>query len=59
MESLPKIIQGGMDVAISNWKLAKSVSMLGQESEIVHGRIQKGACRILWGIGRTFPSNAT
>lgn len=26
----PKIIQGGMGVAISSWKLAKSVSKLGQ-----------------------------
>lgn len=28
--SLPKIIQGGMGVAISNWKLARAVSRLGQ-----------------------------
>lgn len=27
MESLPKIIQGGMGVGVSNWKLAKSVSI--------------------------------
>jgi len=27
---LPKIIQGGMGVAISDWKLAKAVSQLGQ-----------------------------
>ena len=27
--NLPKIIQGGMGVAISNWKLAKTVSMEG------------------------------
>ena len=26
----PKIIQGGMGVAISNWHLAKTVSKLGQ-----------------------------
>jgi len=26
----PKIIQGGMGVAISNWRLARTVSMLGQ-----------------------------
>lgn len=28
--SFPKIIQGGMGVAISNWKLARAVSRLGQ-----------------------------
>jgi len=28
--SYPKIIQGGMGVAISNWHLARTVSMLGQ-----------------------------
>jgi nitronate monooxygenase len=30
MKNLPKIIQGGMGVAISDWKLAKAVSGLGQ-----------------------------
>lgn len=30
MMSFPKIIQGGMGVAISNWKLARAVSRLGQ-----------------------------
>lgn len=29
-ESLPKIIQGGMGVAVSNWKLANAVSSRGQ-----------------------------
>jgi NAD(P)H-dependent flavin oxidoreductase YrpB (nitropropane dioxygenase family) len=28
--SFPQIIQGGMGVAISNWKLARAVSRLGQ-----------------------------
>ncbi len=28
--TLPRIIQGGMGVAISNWRLAKTVSQLGQ-----------------------------
>ena len=28
--NLPKIIQGGMGVAISDWPLAKAVSQLGQ-----------------------------
>ena len=27
---LPKLIQGGMGVAISDWRLAKAVSQLGQ-----------------------------
>ncbi len=30
MYDLPKIIQGGMGVAISNWRLARTVSRLGQ-----------------------------
>ena len=30
MDELPKIIQGGMGVAISNWRLAQTVSRLGQ-----------------------------
>jgi NAD(P)H-dependent flavin oxidoreductase YrpB (nitropropane dioxygenase family) len=30
MVPLPKIIQGGMSVAISNWRLAQTVSRLGQ-----------------------------
>jgi nitronate monooxygenase len=30
MSDLPKIIQGGMGVAISNWRLAQTVSRLGQ-----------------------------
>ncbi len=30
MPTLPKIIQGGMGVAVSNWKLAKAVSVAGQ-----------------------------
>ena len=30
MDELPKIIQGGMGVAISNWRLARTVSRLGQ-----------------------------
>src|SRR6185437_8313941 len=30
MIAFPKIIQGGMGVAISNWKLARTVSRLGQ-----------------------------
>ena len=30
MKAFPKIIQGGMGVAISNWKLARAVSRLGQ-----------------------------
>ena len=29
-ENLPKVIQGGMGVAVSNWKLAKAVSQAGQ-----------------------------
>jgi nitronate monooxygenase len=28
--ALPRIIQGGMGVAVSNWKLARAVSLLGQ-----------------------------
>ena len=28
--NLPKLIQGGMGVAISDWRLAKAVSQLGQ-----------------------------
>ena len=28
--SLPVIIQGGMGIAVSNWELAKTVSMQGQ-----------------------------
>ncbi len=28
--NLPKLIQGGMGVAISDWRLAKAVSKLGQ-----------------------------
>src|ERR1035437_481029 len=28
--SLPTIIQGGMGVAVSNWKLARAVSLRGQ-----------------------------
>ena len=27
---LPKIIQGGMGVGVSNWRLAQAVSKLGQ-----------------------------
>ena len=27
---LPKIIQGGMGVGVSNWRLARAVSRLGQ-----------------------------
>lgn len=30
MSPLPKIIQGGMGVAVSNWRLAQAVSRLGQ-----------------------------
>lgn len=30
MTSLPRIIQGGMGVAVSNWRLANAVSRLGQ-----------------------------
>ena len=30
MNAFPKIIQGGMGVAISNWSLARAVSRLGQ-----------------------------
>jgi nitronate monooxygenase len=30
MEHLPKIIQGGMGAAVSNWRLARAVSRLGQ-----------------------------
>src|ERR1039458_2827117 len=30
MVQLPKIIQGGMGVGISNWRLAQAVSKLGQ-----------------------------
>ena len=29
-ERLPVIIQGGMGIAVSNWELAKTVSMQGQ-----------------------------
>lgn len=29
-EKLPKIIQGGMGIGVSNWRLAKAVSILGQ-----------------------------
>ena len=29
-EHLPVIIQGGMGIAVSNWELAKTVSMQGQ-----------------------------
>src|SRR5665647_656636 len=29
-DKLPTIIQGGMGVAVSNWKLARAVSMRGQ-----------------------------
>ena len=28
--ALPRIIQGGMGVAVSNWKLARAVSLMGQ-----------------------------
>src|SRR3954467_14170892 len=28
--TLPRIIQGGMGVAVSNWRLARAVSMTGQ-----------------------------
>ena len=30
MVQLPKIIQGGMGVGVSNWRLAQAVSKLGQ-----------------------------
>ena len=30
MMSQPKIIQGGMGVAVSGWKLARTISRLGQ-----------------------------
>ena len=30
MSDLPKIIQGGMGVAVSNWRLAQAVSREGQ-----------------------------
>jgi len=30
MVQLPKIIQGGMGVGVSNWRLAQVVSKLGQ-----------------------------
>ncbi len=30
MKALPKIIQGGMGVAVSNWKMAREVSLCGQ-----------------------------
>src|ERR1700746_3560722 len=30
MVQLPKIIQGGMGVGVSNWRLAQAVSRLGQ-----------------------------
>ena len=30
MENLPTIIQGGMGAAVSNWRLARAVSRLGQ-----------------------------
>ena len=29
-EHLPVIIQGGMGIAVSNWELAKTVSLKGQ-----------------------------
>src|ERR1700693_4007461 len=28
--ALPRIIQGGMGVAVSNWRLARAVSLMGQ-----------------------------
>jgi nitronate monooxygenase len=28
--SIPKIIQGGMGIGVSNWRLAKAVSKLGE-----------------------------
>ena len=30
MKSLPRVIQGGMGVGISNWRLAQAVSRTGQ-----------------------------
>lgn len=33
MSSYPLIIQGGMGIAVSNYNLAKAVSMAGQEEE--------------------------
>ncbi|HEX9083185.1 MAG TPA: nitronate monooxygenase [Gemmatimonadaceae bacterium] len=30
VEALPRIIQGGMGVAVSDWKLARAVSLIGQ-----------------------------
>src|ERR1700749_1669450 len=30
MLSMPKIVQGGMGVGVSNWRLAQAVSRLGQ-----------------------------
>lgn len=33
MSSYPLIIQGGMGIAVSNYHLAKAVSMAGQEEE--------------------------
>lgn len=30
VEEIPRIIQGGMGIAVSNWRLARSVSMAGQ-----------------------------
>ena len=51
--TLPRIIQGGMGVGVSNWRLAKAVSRLGQLG-VVSGtaldivmarRLQEGAAR--------------
>ena len=52
MKTYPKILQGGMGVNISNWRLARAVSMLGQQGtvsgvilEVVVARqLQNGDC---------------
>lgn len=45
--SLPKIIQGGMGVNISSWRLARTVSSLGQQGTVSGVALERIAVRIL------------
>ncbi len=48
--NLPMIIQGGMGVAISNWRLAKAVSQLGQLGVVSGTGVSRVlACRLMDG----------
>ena len=44
MVQFPKIIQGGMGVGVSNWRLAQAVSRLGQLGVVSGTALDSGVC---------------